>query len=509
MNARTLAACSVAVASLACESFESLGVAAACRNQLPRCPTLDAGTVDAGTVDAGTVDAGTVDAGTSDAGTSDAGTVDAGTVDAGVVDAGVVDAGAAQLVLSLAWTAREGGLFAGARPFRSHLAAMDGGLVLWAMSTVNPTDVFDGPPKDLVGGYAVAVDVGSGSWLLNDGGLGPRSSDAALSYLTSYVSPLNVTAGRATLAKAELLLDGGEPRYSDGGTLLSDGGRPQFSNRNATQLFSLDVREVRGSLLSYDLAQLPLAAGPLSLLDGGRTEATVLRGATGTQLTLAGQSIAAHPCQALPLDVVTTHDSTVGLTVDRLLTLSVCAEARVLAYSAQVALGDLSLGPVTSARMGIAPEGTSGRAPCVAASSASALTVYRLTPAGTAVAARVPLVTRGPIPAVEAVAVDTLNRPVLVLRAPRGELVEVAGLRAPVASAAGLLVLGLGEDLQVRWGGPVVLANGEALRASAAVFSEGRLVVALECAAASDAGVCTSLSPALARVGPFPLFDLP
>ena len=516
MTPRILTLLALSLALQSCDDFAKLGEAAECRNGLPSCPVTDAGAVDAGAIDAGGVDAGAVDAGAVDAGAVDAGAVDAGAVDAGAIDAGAVDAGLPVLSVTLrsAWSATEGGLVAGARPFRSGLAPMDGGLVLWLVSTVNSADIVDGFPRVYLSGYAVAIASSTGLWLDQDGGRTARTTTTALSYLASYVTPPNVTRRRATIGKAEILVDGGLPTYSDGGTVFADGGPLTFSNQKSTAYFMLDTPQVSGTLIDQGLSSAPLASGPL-MTDAGLGHAYVSQGAQAaaeTQLVLTAPFSRTYPgftCRAFPIDIVTTYEAGVNGGVDRLLTLSSCGlNTYVLSYSAQVAGVELDLGPVATARMSIAAEGTPGRAPFVAVADATSLRVQRLNTAGTAMSAQAKLIDGGGL-RVESLAVDERNRPVVVLSAARDVTFLPAG--PTIRSNSGLLFVGLNEDLSVRWVGPLFVADGENLRSSAAAFSGDHLVVAVECQTpGGSASLCdANRSPVLIRVGVSPQNDLP
>lgn len=491
------------VAFVSCVNFDQLGQETKCRSGL--CPDVGGGVGGGGTVtggggggggstDAGDAggDAGTdagVDAGDdagSDAG-SDAG-VDAGT-DAGS-DAGV-DAGPVPVSIELVplWQRT---LSTGVRMGTASGKVIDStraNLVVWIASSASP---YSDPNMQAgyVGSAMRYFSTRTGDFLMPDGGFEPNENGNMIDYIPEMPISVSARGGYVYVAASERVIDGGRAPPNDGGSAtLADGG--YFLHGFGDTVWRLPRDGTIDRVPFYVSGGNPTAAGGVSF------NSTVIpawvRNVGTNQSTFEGYSSGVQLfntsfCQADTLDNAVVTQGT-----DRLVTLVNCnGGPAVVSYAVGgqptmiVALPAVG----TSARMGVAPEGTAGRAPRVAWMSQTSRLRIGLTNSDGNVLVTSTVVTQSSAPEtkVSAVTVNVRNEMTVFLEGTSAiQFDGLPQLSNPVEQA---YVAHFDDQLRLLWAAVVHTPTKPGpVSFDSATWASGELIADVPCPP-FDAGVC-------------------
>jgi hypothetical protein len=440
----------------ACSDFDQLGRDARCR-----ATACDA---DAGP-DAGEVDAG-LDAGAPDAGTVDGGE-DAGTIDAGLFQLQPLWAQADD-VPNTAYAPRPGFVTASGTSRVAHLREFvqlfDGGEFF--------PDSGVGFPSGSVLGDLVLLDLATGAYVLEDGGLSPNPNPSAL---RAYVLGERATPN----TRGDFLFVPSSERRFDGGTLTADGGKIVYGD--VVMLYELTTL-VSGPT-STGLAK---GATVLALSDGGRTLSWLPPGSDAGLFSVDEQSFTQSPgfdCPAPLLDVVTTLEVKQNGTPDhRLVQLAECTPdvLSVVAWSRETgpAVNRLATLPTRGGRLAVGPESLNRRRPFVAWKGADTqLHLTRFREDGASIFSTRAFSRLASGARIAALAVDRSNSPLVVIEAQRVGFLDLPDdVNAPGTE---LILASFQQDLQLRWAAPLTGVNR--MRVNSAAFVGDALVLDVSC----------------------------
>jgi hypothetical protein len=279
----------------------------------------------------------------------------------------------------------------------------------------------------------------------------------------------------------ETLVDGGTPPAPP-----PDGGRGTWILGDIIIALARDGLEVQGVASA---SPIPLAAGGFNETDGGFVVGLIDHGPLRSSLSVVRNGVITPVGDGVGC-TERVHDSVMTLdrADDRIVTLSECGTPDglyVASYSPRPGVNTSvrkAIAPgATNGRMAIAPESFANRAPIVAFQDAATknFSLARMNAGGTDFAGQSPrqIVDQAPNNArIEAVAVDGSGNTLVVFSASRLHFINHPFIDS---TPTRLILASFDESLALRWAS--ALQGPDPLKCNSATFSEGQLVLELQC----------------------------